>query len=171
MSNIYQDRISSIRALMSRKGWDAVIISGSDPHSSEYPAPRWKQVEWASGFTGEAGDIVITADHAGLWTDTRYFIQANRQLAGTGVELHKTRVPEQVLIPEWLATAAFDRKDRAVVIAVDGLCQGVSAIADIRQAMESEGREYGSDEENGFRIVSVPDMFDDLWEGDRKSVV
>lgn len=165
MSNIYQDRISSIRALMSRKGWDAVIISGSDPHSSEYPAPRWKQVEWASGFTGEAGDIVITADHAGLWTDTRYFIQANRQLAGTGVELHKTRVPEQVLIPEWLATAAFDRKDRAVVIAVDGLCQGVSAIADIRQAMESEGREYGSDEENGFRIVSVPDMFDDLWEG------
>lgn len=165
MSNIYQDRISSIRALMSRKGWDAVIISGSDPHSSEYPAPRWKQVEWASGFTGEAGDIVITADHAGLWTDTRYFIQANRQLAGTGVELHKTRVPEQVLIPEWLATAAFDRKDRAVVIAVDGLCQGVSAIADIRQAMESEGREYGSDEENGFRVVSVPDMFDDLWEG------
>lgn len=165
MSNIYQDRISSIRALMSRKGWDAVIISGSDPHSSEYPAPRWKQVEWASGFTGEAGDIVITADHAGLWTDTRYFIQANRQLAGTGVELHKTRVPEQVLIPEWLATAAFDRKDRAVVIAVDGLCQGVSAIADIWQAMESEGREYGSDEENGFRIVSVPDMFDDLWEG------
>lgn len=80
--------------MMRSKGWDAVIINGTDPHGSEYPAPRWKQVEWLTGFTGEAADVVITEDHAGLWTDSRYFIQAERQLDGSGVVLHKTRVPE-----------------------------------------------------------------------------
>ena len=92
--NNYADRIAQIRSL----GYDAVIVSATDPHNSEYPAARWKQVAWASGFTGEAGDLVVTQDHAGLWTDTRFFIQANRQLAGTGIELHKIRVPEQVCI-------------------------------------------------------------------------
>lgn len=165
MANIFSERVDAIRQLMSRKGWDAVIITGSDPHSSEYLAPRWKQVEWATGFTGETGDVVITADHAGLWTDTRYFIQANKQLAGTGVELHKTRVPDQVLIPEWLATKAFADSTKPVVIAVDGLCQGVSAIAAIKDAFADAGREEGSEEEFGYRIVSVPDMLEDLWEG------
>lgn len=163
MDNVYVTRIQALRDMMGAKGWDAVIITGSDPHSSEYPAERWKQVEWISGFTGEAGDIVITADHAGLWTDTRYFIQADRQLAGTGVVLHKTRVPEQVLIPEWLATQAFPDQEKCVVIAVDGLCQGVSAVAGLKDAMTAAGREEGSFDENGFRIVSVPDMLDDLW--------
>ena len=74
---------------MERNGWDAVIVSGSDPHASEYPAPRWQQVAWLSGFTGEAGDLVITAQEAGLWTDSRYFIQAQIQLEGTGISLHK----------------------------------------------------------------------------------
>ena len=86
---------------MEENGWDAVIISGSDPHGSEYPAPRWKQVEWLSGFTGEAGDMVVTRDHAGLWTDSRYFIQALNELEGSGVALHKTRVPDAVDIPLW----------------------------------------------------------------------
>ena len=65
------ERIEMLRALMRAKGWDAVVVTGSDPHCSEYPAERWKQVEWLSGFTGEAGDLVVTLDHAGLWTDTR----------------------------------------------------------------------------------------------------
>ncbi|MBO4469931.1 MAG: aminopeptidase P family N-terminal domain-containing protein, partial [Bacteroidales bacterium] len=100
--NIYAERIEELRSLMRGRGWDAVIIWSGDPHQSEYPAERWKQVRWLTGFTGEAGDVVVTADHAGLWTDTRYFIQAAAQLEGTGAVLHKTRVPEQVLIPEWL---------------------------------------------------------------------
>ncbi|MCQ2182665.1 MAG: aminopeptidase P family protein [Bacteroidales bacterium] len=143
MENTYAQRIESLRSLMRTKGWDAVILTGSDPHGSEYPAERWKQVQWLTGFTGEAGDVVVTLDHAGLWTDTRYFIQANRQLAGTGVVLHKTRVPDQVLIPEWLAS----NFDDDVIIAVDGLC--VSA---------------GYTQELPGTVVSVPDILNAFWE-------
>ena len=110
--NIYAERIASLRALMRSRDWDAVILTGSDPHGSEYPAERYKQIRWLTGFTGEAADLVVTADHAGLWTDTRYFIQANAQLAGTGVQLHKTRVPGQVLIPEWLADILAELKKK-----------------------------------------------------------
>ena len=59
MENIHLQRIEKLRELMRAKDWDAVIITGSDPHSSEYPAMRWKQVEWLSGFTGEAGGAFI----------------------------------------------------------------------------------------------------------------
>ena len=164
MGAVHHERVEALRALMRERGWDAVIVSGSDPHCSEYPAPRWKQVEWLSGFTGEAGDIVVTASHAGLWTDTRYFIQAVRQLDGSGIVLHKTRVPEQVLIPEWLAGDALAGRDRCVVVAVDGLCQGVGAIEGLKAAFAAAGRTEGSPDEDGFRIVSVPDMLEDLWE-------
>ena len=117
MDNIFSARVEAVRGLMQSCGWDILILTGSDPHASEYPAPRWQQVRWVSGFTGEAGDLVITRDHAGLWTDTRYFIQANRQLSGTGIQLHKMRVPEQVPIPEWIASLEMD----APVIAIDGI--------------------------------------------------
>ena len=169
MENKYQSRVEALRNMMRVKGWDAVVITGSDPHSSEYPASRWKQVQWISGFTGECGDLVVTADHAGLWTDTRYFIQANKQLAGTEIALHKTRVPEQILIPEWLAEHAFAGKERCVVVAVDGLCQRVSAIDSIKDAFTEAGRKEGSPDEDGFRIVSAPDLLEDLWE-DRPAV-
>ena len=148
MENVFAQRVEAIRSLMRENGWDAVILTGSDPHASEYPARRWKQVEWVSGFTGEAGDLCITLDHAGLWTDTRYFIQANKQLAGTGIELHKMRVPEQVPIPQWLAGRGFEEP----VVAVDGLCQTVSAMAGLREAFNGS-----------VRIVSVPDMLSPLW--------
>ena len=130
--------------MMRAKGWDAVILTGSDPHCSEYPAERWKQVRWISGFTGEAGDVVVTLDHAGLWTDTRYFIQANSQLQGSGFVLHKTRVPEQVLIPEWLGL----NLPADSILAVDGLCQSAEAISAIS---------------DNFTVVSVPNMLDCLW--------
>lgn len=145
-SNKYSARIESLRQLMRDNGWDAVILTGSDPHSSEYPAERWQQVKWLTGFTGEAGDVVVTMDHAGLWTDTRYFIQAVQQLEGSGAVLHKTRVTGQVLIPEWL-DLHFKGKDD-VRIAVDGLCQNVSAIDEL---------------EKNFTVVDVPDLLSCLW--------
>ena len=147
MENIYSHRVESLRKLMFRNGWDAVVIGGSDPHSSEYPAPRWRQVEWLIGFTAEAGDVVVTQDHIGLWTDSRYFIQAEQQLKATGGELHKTRVPGAVGIPQWLS-------DRAKVVAVDGLCQNVSAVQELNDALGEEGM-----------VVDAPDLLDELWDG------
>ena len=161
MDNLYYNRIEALRAVMAQRGWDAVILTGSDPHASEYPAPRWKQVEWLSGFTGEAGDLVVTADHAGLWTDTRYFIQALQQLRDTGIELHKMRVPEQVPIPEWLADH-FARKD-AVIVAVDGLCQQVASVQALQSAFAATGRSDDPDEGYYYRIIDIPDLLDGLW--------
>lgn len=152
--NTYAERIGRLRNYMAQNGLDAVVISSTDPHSSEYPAPRWQQVKWVSGFTGEAGDIVITADHAGLWTDSRYFIQAKEQLEGTGIELHKTRVPSEVPIPDWLA---FEFAGRDVSIGIDGLCQSVSSKKEIESRIAAKcGPES--------RIVDIPDMLENLWE-------
>lgn len=146
MDNVYADRVRALRAMMARNGWDAVVIGGSDPHSSEYPAPRWRQVEWLIGFTAEAGDVVVTEEHVGLWTDSRYFIQAENQLRATGGQLHKTRVPGAVGIPEWLSDA------NAGIVAVDGLCQNVAAVSELKQALG----------ENGV-VVDVPDLLEELW--------
>lgn len=142
--SIYADRIAQLREMMDSNGWDAVVLYGTDPHSSEYPAPRWKQVEWLAGFTGEAGDLVVTHDHAGLWTDSRYFIQAAIQLEGTGVELHKTRMPDSVYIPQWLAEAGVG------AVAVDGLCVDSATADDIVTTASCE-------------LVNVPDLLDSLW--------
>ena len=146
MDNLFAERINALRQIMESNGWDAVVVSGSDPHSSEYPAPRWQQVRWLCGFTGEAGDLVITRDHAGLWTDSRYFIQALSQLEGTGVELHKTRLPDSISIPSWLS-------DKARTVAVDGLCWNVAAIEEIAEALGEGGL-----------VVDVPDMLQTMWE-------
>ena len=166
--NTYFERLENIRAMMREKNWDAIVITASDPHSSEYPAPRWKQVEWLTGFSGECGDIVITQDHAGLWTDTRYFIAANQALPGTGYELHKTRVPEQILIPEWLAGHAFPYNQRNIVVAVDGLTHSLSAVNAIKEAFSATGREE-DDEDKGFKIVNAPDLLDNFWD-DRPAI-
>ena len=145
MANMFSERIDALRQIMERNGWDAVVVSGSDPHSSEYPAPRWQQVMFLSGFTGEAGDLVITRDHAGLWTDSRYFIQALAQLEGSGVELHKTRLPDTISIPQWLS-------GRAKTVALDGLCWNVTAVKEISEALGEGGL-----------VVDVPDMLEELW--------
>ena len=167
MANVYADRIEALRGLMARNGWDAVVVSGSDPHASEYPAPRWQQVKWLTGFTGEAGDLVITMDHAGLWTDSRYFIQAQTQLEGTGVELHKTRVPDEVPIPQWLS-------GKVRTVALDGLCWTQNAVEEIQSALEA-GTTLGHNAgymnldgavvlEECAGVIDVPDMLDGLWD-------
>ena len=97
------ERIAALREAMKQHKIDAYIIPTSDPHMSEYPADCWKYREWISGFTGSAGTVVITADKAGLWTDSRYFLQASTQLEGTGIELFKMMLPETPTIPEFLA--------------------------------------------------------------------
>ena len=101
MPTKYSDRISALREMMAERGWDAVAIFGTDPHASEYPAPRWKQVEWLTGFTGSAGTAVVTQKEALLWTDSRYWLQAEEQLSGTEFRLMKDG--EDVDISDWLS--------------------------------------------------------------------
>ena len=147
MEACFSERVEALRALMRENAWDILILGAGDPHASEYPAPRWQQVKWVSGFTGEAGDLVITRDHAGLWTDTRFFIQARRQLEGSGIVLHKMRVPDQVPIPQWIASLEMENP----VIAVDGLCQRVEAVRELKAAVPSAV------------IKAVPDILSPLW--------
>lgn len=93
MKNV-KEKIQALRALMRAENVAACIIPSTDPHISEYPPARWKTREWLSGFTGSAGTVVVTLEKAGLWTDSRYFLQAENQLKNTGIELFKTGLPE-----------------------------------------------------------------------------
>ena len=98
------EKIAKLRELMKEKGIDAFIIPSSDPHISEYPAAHWKSRAWISGFTGSAGTVVITANKAGLWTDSRYFLQADLQLKDSGIDLFKDGLPETPSLKDWLAS-------------------------------------------------------------------
>lgn len=155
MGQIHSQRVGGIGEMMRIKGWNAVIITGTDPHNSEYPASRWKQVEWVSGFTGEAGDLVITSDHAGLWTDSRYYIQAEAQLQGSSIELHKCSGPISSAVHSWLS----ENLQRGDVVAFDSLCMSIGDIESLSQIMESA---LG---EGACHLAAVPDLLDDVWEG------
>ena len=87
MSTTVKERIQKLREMMRRKKVAAFIIPSTDPHISEYVAPHWQAREWFSGFTGSAGTLVVTLEEAGLWTDSRYFLQAAKQLEGSGIDL------------------------------------------------------------------------------------
>ena len=118
------ERLAQIRLAMKEQGIDAYIIPSSDPHISEYLPERYKCILWASGFSGSAGTLVITQDFAGLWTDARYFVQANEQLAGTGYELVKLKTQGAAEYADWLAeklpigsTVAFDGNLASLLVA------------------------------------------------------
>ena len=96
-------RIAALRGAMQQHGIAACIVPTADPHLSEYLPERWTAREWLSGFTGSAGTLVVTAGFAGVWTDSRYFSQAERQLAGSGVELVKLNVPHTPEHVAWLS--------------------------------------------------------------------
>ena len=141
--------IAQLRQLMQAEGWEAVVISGTDPHSSEYLPKRWQVRQWVSGFTGSAGTVVVTGDHAGLWTDSRYFIQAAAQLEGTGIALHKLGLPEVVDYPEWMAANLTS----GATVCVDGLCMPLATVEHMQSLFTSKE----------ISIVSRPDFIDALW--------
>ncbi|MDR0733765.1 MAG: aminopeptidase P family protein [Dysgonamonadaceae bacterium] len=89
-----KEKMQALRALMQAENIKACIIPSTDPHVSEYPPAHWKTREWLSGFTGSAGTVAVTLEKAGLWTDSRYFLQAEKQLENSGIELFKAGLPE-----------------------------------------------------------------------------
>ena len=100
--NTIKERVSKLREFMKINGLDAFIIPSADTHSGEYIQHHFSCREWISGFTGSAGTVVITERDGALWTDSRYFLQAQSELSGSGIELMKMRMPETPSIPVWL---------------------------------------------------------------------
>ncbi|MDL2223660.1 aminopeptidase P family protein [Bacteroidales bacterium OttesenSCG-928-M11] len=97
-----EGKLSSLREIMLSQDIQACIIPTTDPHISEYTPAYWKTREWLSGFDGSAGTLVVTSDKAGLWTDSRYFLQAEKQLQGSSIDLFKMGLPETPTIQQWL---------------------------------------------------------------------
>lgn len=143
------EKLELIRQQMTAKEIDALIIPSADPHISEYLPERYKCIAWTSGFTGSAGTLVITADFAGLWTDSRYFVQANEQLQGTGFELVKLKAQGSPEYTAWLA----EHLPANAKVAYDGnlMSRGLAAI--IQQDLEPLG----------MTIDTEADLLSPIW--------
>lgn len=146
--NTVTNRIAALRQSMMRAGVAACIVYGTDPHASEYLAECWKDREWISGFSGSAGTVVVALKSAGLWTDSRYFLQGEQQLSGSGIALMKQGLPETPDIVSWLKQElkAGDK------VAVNAQLLSVSAYAALQTDLAKAGIE----------LVNV-DLISGLW--------
>jgi Xaa-Pro aminopeptidase len=145
MKESISTRLESMRAAMRRHQVDACMVPSSDPHLSEYLPARWQGREWLSGFTGSVGTFIITQDFAGVWTDGRYWTQAETELAGTGVQLMKIASGASVQYVDWLA----EKLAPGQVLAVDGAVLGLS-VARLLQA-------------RGIAMRTDIDLLDEVW--------
>ncbi|AHM57119.1 Xaa-Pro dipeptidase PepQ [Peptoclostridium acidaminophilum DSM 3953] len=143
------EKISLLREQMKKKGLDAYIIPSSDPHSSEYVAPRWSSRAWISGFTGSAGTLVVTMSESGLWTDGRYFIQAEKELEGSGIKLFKMRQPGVPTYREWLMETLGE-----------GMCVGFDG--GVISSLEARSLEK-SFQKKGIKISGEHDIIEHIW--------
>ena len=144
------ERISALRALMEERGYDAYMVPTDDNHQSEYVGEHFKARAFITGFTGSAGTAVITKDTAGLWTDGRYFIQAEQQLSGSGVKLFKMGEPDVPTVEDFIA---------------DILPEGGTLGFDGRVVAMGEGQalEAAAAKKNG-KIDYSTDLIDKIWE-------
>lgn len=131
------ERVDRLRSWMKENGFTAFVFPSSDPHNSEYVADHWKSREWISGFSGSAGTAVVTLEHAALWTDSRYFIAAEKELDGTDFQLMKLRVEGTPSVSEWLASE-LSTYERAVV-GLDGNVNSFAEVAAMEQELATKG--------------------------------
>lgn len=150
MNQVVSKRIDALRALFHQENIAAFIVPGTDPHLSEYVAPHWKSREWISGFTGSAGTIVVTREKAGLWTDSRYFLQAGRQLEGSGIELYKEMQPETLSIPAFLST----NLKQGDTVGIDGEVFSAEEVRRLEKQLLK----------NGISMKSISDPMNRIWD-------
>lgn len=152
MNNIIVERLSLLREVMRREKLSAFIFPSTDAHNGEYVPDHWKSREWVSGFNGSAGTVVVTQNEAALWTDSRYFIAAEEQLQGTGIELMKLKMPGTPTIPEWLGRklACVDSPE----VGVDGMVNSINTV----EALQFELRRQG-----GITLRTNFDPLRDIW--------
>ncbi|WP_225936254.1 aminopeptidase P family protein [Caballeronia sp. NK8] len=133
---MFARRIESLRGQMALEKLAAVLIPSADPHLSEYLPERWQGRQWLSGFTGSVGTLVVTADFAGVWVDSRYWTQAEAQLAGTGIVLMKMMGGQQTAPHiDWLA----QNVPSGTTVAADGAVLGVAAARALSDALTARG--------------------------------
>ena len=137
MTHTINERVGRLRSWMKENGFTAFVFPSSDPHNSEYVADHWKSREWISGFSGSAGTAVVTLEHAALWTDSRYFIAAEKELNGTGFQLMKLRVEGTPSVSEWLASE-LSTYEKAVV-GLDGNVNSFAEVAAMEQELATKG--------------------------------
>lgn len=143
------ERLEQLRKLMKENSIDAFIIPSSDPHQSEYVATRWKTRAWISGFTGSAGTVVVTADKAGLWTDGRYFLQAEEQLKGSTIELFKMGLPETVDYTTWINSELNEGQ----VVSFDPAVLSISQVDGLKATFKKKK----------IKVASSFDLINDIW--------
>ena len=137
MTHTINERVGRLRSWMKENGFTAFVFPSSDPHNSEYVADHWKSREWISSFSGSAGTAVVTLEHAALWTDSRYFIAAEKELNGTGFQLMKLRVEGTPSVSEWLASE-LSTYEKAVV-GLDGNVNSFAEVAAMEQELATKG--------------------------------
>lgn len=149
MEQSIKERIASLRGLLSENNFSAFIIPSTDPHLSEYVASHWKSREWISGFSGSAGTVVVTLEKAGLWTDSRYFLQAADQLEGSGITLFKDGLPETPSMIEWLTS------EMAVgsTLGIDGKMFSVSDVEEMKNVLSKKN----------IAVETSLDPFESIW--------
>lgn len=151
-------RLAALREEMRREHLSAFIFPSSDPHNSEYVPSRWEGRKWISGFDGSAGTAVVTLHSAALWTDSRYFLAAEEQLAGTEFQLMRERVDGTPSIAEWIATEIEGAESSE--IGVDGMCMTYAECSDLKTDLKHNG---------GINVRTNLDILDRIWT-DRPSV-
>jgi len=142
-------RIAQLREVLARAGVHALLVPSADPHLSEYLPGRWQGREWLSGFTGSMGTLVVAADRAALFADSRYWVQAEAELAGTGIELVKIPTGHSAAHIDWLA----QQVPRGAVVAVDGQVLGLASASALQAALEAAGVQLRTD----------VDLLDAIW--------
>ncbi|AKJ26994.1 peptidase M24 [Caldimonas brevitalea] len=128
-----RQRLALLREAMAQAGVAACVVPTADPHLSEYLPERWKAREWLSGFTGSVATLIVTAEVAGLWVDSRYWVQAEAELAGTGIELMKIPTGSSQLHVDWLA----EHIPAGHTVAVDAQVLGLAAARALRTALNA----------------------------------
>lgn len=134
---------------MQSKSISAYITYSTDPHSGEYVPAHWESRKWITGFTGSAGTAVITPDDGGLWTDSRYFIQAGEQLTDTGLKLFKERMPETPSIPQWLCRV-LKKGER---VGIDGYTTSLQTVNELKNELSAYG----------IKVVMIEDPYKTIW--------
>ncbi|MCQ2346106.1 MAG: aminopeptidase P family protein [Paludibacteraceae bacterium] len=127
------ERLAALRALMQQNGLNAYIVPGTDPHASEYMAPHWMEMSWITGFLGETGTAVVTMERAFLWTDSRYYLQAEFELQGSTVELMRESDIDCPTIPQWLVA------NMQGTVGVNPEMYSVNAYQGLRSQLEDGG--------------------------------